>query len=173
MTRDPPVMTKTLILMRHAKSSWKDATLDDIDRPLNKRGRQDAPAMGDRLAGLGVKPDLVVTSPARRAQATARIVAPRVGYPLSAIVIEPAIYEAHPRVLLDVVRALDDAHDVVMLFGHNPGFTQLAETLTGAAIGNLPTAGVAIVTSAAPSWKSFAPGFADLSLVDYPKNPDY
>src|SRR5688500_4533393 len=125
--RRPPGNTrslKTLVLVRHAKSSWKDASLPDRDRPLNRRGKRDAPEMGRRLAQLVGTPDLIVSSPAARALATARVFAEAVDYPVDGIREEERIYEAAPTEILDVIRDIDDDVDGVPLFGHNPGLTQ-------------------------------------------------
>ena len=130
---------KTLVLLRHAKSSWKDASLPDRDRPLNDRGLRDAPRIGGALAELVGTPDLVVSSPAARALATARIVAEAVGFPLEAIDVDERIYGATPAELLKVIRGLDDERNHVILVGHNPGFTELVNALSGPRIDNVPT----------------------------------
>lgn len=163
---------KQLILMRHAKSSWKDPTLEDFDRPLGNRGLRDAPVMADRLARAGLTPDLVVSSPARRAVATAHLVAPVVGSTLHAIVMEPGIYEASAGELLAIVQRFDDSYSQVLMFGHNPGFTLLAETLGDAVIGNLPTSGVAWLSFEATHWPDVGPGTGTLLKLDYPKRTD-
>lgn len=156
--------------MRHAKSSWKHAELDDFDRPLNKRGLRDAPEMGERLAAAGFGADLIVTSPARRAKVTARTVAERIGYPLGDLVEEPSMYLAEPATLLDIARTLDDRYARVMLFGHNPGFTQLANALGDLRVDNMPTAAVAVFEFAVDSWRDIDYGDGRLLLFDYPKN---
>ena len=143
---------KTLVLVRHAKSSWKDASLADRDRPLNQRGKRDAPEMGDKLADLVGAPDLIVSSPAARAIATARIVADAVGYPSDGIREDERIYEASPGELLEVIRELDDERDRVFLFGHNPGLTDLVNELSEPAIDNVPTCGVVEFRLAADRW---------------------
>lgn len=163
---------KQLILMRHAKSSWQDPTLEDFDRPLGNRGLRDAPVMAKRLAEAGLKPDLVVSSPARRAVATAHLVAPVVGSTLNAIVMDPGIYEASTGELLTIVQRLDDGRSMVLMFGHNPGFTRLAETLGDKAIGNLPTSGVAWLSFEATHWRDVGPGAGTLLKLDYPKRAD-
>ena len=143
---------KTLVLVRHAKSSWKDAALADRDRPLNQRGKRDAPEMGNKLADLVGAPDLIVSSPAARAIATARIVADAVGYPVDGIREDERIYEASAAEILEVIRELDDERDRVFLFGHNPGLTDLVNALSEPAIDNLPTSGVVELGLAADRW---------------------
>ena len=143
---------KTLVLVRHAKSSWKDASLADRDRSLNKRGKRDAPRMGRRLADLVGTPDLIVSSPATRAMETARIIAEEVGYPVDGIREDERIYEAGPAGILDVVRGLEDEMDRVVLFGHNPGLTDLVNELTEPTVDNVPTCGVVELRLAAERW---------------------
>lgn len=106
---------KTLLLIRHAKSSWDDTSLPDKDRPLNTRGERDAPKIGERLAQRDVKPDLIVSSPARRALATAEIIARKLGYRLKNIAVDDRLYAVAADDLLDVIHKLDNENDNVML----------------------------------------------------------
>ncbi len=101
---------KRVYLVRHAKSDWKRIGLADRDRPLNKRGKRDAPVMGQRLAARGVKPDLIVTSPAKRARKTAKVFAKELGYPKDEIVVEERVYEGGVEDLWDIIRGTDDTH---------------------------------------------------------------
>ncbi len=143
---------KTLVLVRHAKSSWKDASLADRDRPLNRRGKHDAPEMGRRLADLVGTPDLIVSSPASRAMATACIIADAVGYPVDGIREDERIYRAGPAEILDVIRSLEDEQDRVFLIGHNPGLTELVNELSEPAVENVPTCGVVVLRLATERW---------------------
>src|SRR2546421_80442 len=104
------MMMKTLTLARHAKSSWDDLELSDFERPLNKRGRKDAPFMGELLHSRGFRPDLIVSSPANRALTTARIIAEELEYPLDRIIVNEKLYEADSGDILNVARATDDAY---------------------------------------------------------------
>ena len=115
-------MTKTLILMRHAKSSWAEPGMADVDRPLNRRGRGDAPRMGEWLKSAGLKPDLVLVSPARRTRDTFEGLVQGYGIRLPNEIV-PSIYEAEPVDLLELVRV--QRAPTVMLLGHNPGCEQL------------------------------------------------
>ena len=121
---------KTLLLVRHAKSSWDDPSLPDKKRPLNDRGLRDAPKMGARLAKRHVKPDLVLSSPAVRALATAQIIATELDYRIKDIVVDERLYEAAPDDLLEIIRKLGDEGDCVMIFGHNPELSELARGLS-------------------------------------------
>ena len=143
---------KTLVLIRHAKSSWKDASLADRDRPLNDRGKRDAPEMGRRLAVWGGPPDLIVSSPAARALATARVIAEAVGYPVDRIREDERIYMAGPAELLEAIHDLDDGDDRVFLFGHNPGLTDLVDALSEPALENVPTCGIVELQLTGDRW---------------------
>jgi phosphohistidine phosphatase len=112
---------KRLTLVRHAKSSWKNAALADSDRPLSGRGKQDAPRMGAFLASQGIVPDIILASPARRARKTAQLLAAAIPAAAGRILLDPALYEASAEALLERVRALDETWQHVMLVGHNPG----------------------------------------------------
>jgi len=144
---------KTLFLVRHAKWSKDDPTLSDKERPLNDRGMQVAPKMGQRLAKRGVDPDLIVSSPARRALATAEIFAKKFDYKFKDIVVDERLYESSPDQLLEVIRALDENPKRVMLFGHNPEFVQLAHRLSPE-ITEMPTCAVAEFEFDIKSWSA-------------------
>ncbi len=160
---------KTLFLVRHAKSSWKDHSLADRDRPLNKRGKRDAPEMGRRLAARGGAPDLIVSSPAVRALATARVVADAVVYPTREIVEDERLYMASADGLLDGIRGLDDRFDRVFLFGHNPGLTDLVNDLSEDEIENVPTCGVVEFRVEVERWKDLGSEAVERVDFDYPK----
>jgi phosphohistidine phosphatase len=132
---------KTLILVRHAKSSWDDPSVDDRDRPLNGRGRKDAPVMGERLAHLGIQPDLILSSPAVRALTTAEIFAKALDYKRKKIVVDERIYGTTPATLLKLFHALNDEVTCAMLFGHNPELSDLAHDFSPQ-IDDLPSCAV-------------------------------
>jgi phosphohistidine phosphatase len=121
---------KTLFLIRHAKSSWDDTALPDKDRPLSDRGKRDAPKMGKRLAKRDVMPNLILSSPARRALTTAEIIAKKLGYKRKDIVVDDRLYSSAVDDLLNVVQKLSDKLERVMLFGHNPELTEFAPRLS-------------------------------------------
>ncbi|HKY59773.1 MAG TPA: histidine phosphatase family protein [Gemmatimonadota bacterium] len=161
---------KSLFLIRHAKSSWKDASLADRDRPLNKRGKRDAPEMGRRLAARGDAPDLIVSSPAVRALATARIIAEAVGYPVDRIREDERIYMAGPAELLEAIRDLEDDLQQVFLFGHNPGLTELVNELSEPVIDNVPTCGIVELRVTVDRWADVSPGTVRRAGFDTPKS---
>ena len=165
---------KTLYLMRHAKSSWSFDDLSDQERPLNDRGRDDAPAMGQALARRNPGLDLLVSSPAVRAMSTAALVARELNYPSADIHIEPSIYGADLDGLLAVVRALPDTARAVLLTGHNPTITDVANyLLPGKGLTNeMPTAGVVCINFNTEQWAEIGPGNADFHFFDSPKSGD-
>jgi len=160
---------KTLCLIRHAKSSWKFPNLSDFDRPLKKRGISDAPLMGTVLKQKGVKPDLMLSSPANRAISTAKLIAKELGYPQMDIEQNKGIYHAYTTDLLKIVQNIEDKYSTVCIFGHNPGFTDLANFLTGATIFNVPTSGVCCVHFPISTWKDIAQNKGELAFFEYPK----
>ena len=160
---------KELILVRHAKSSWKDPTLSDHDRPLNKRGKRDAPEMGERLAASGYDPDLIVSSSADRALDTARTIAGKLGYPRERIAEEERLFHAGVAELLHVIRGVDDPVDILMLFGHNPGLTDLANHIGPREILNMPTCAVLHLRFEADTWSTVGEVPGDEVRYDYPK----
>ena len=160
---------KTLYLVRHAKSSWDDPGLKDYDRPLNKRGKKDAPKMGKHLKMIGVSPDLILTSPAKRAKTTAKYIAEKIEYPFEKIVEEKEIYHADVNELLDVIKDIDDSNDTIIMVGHNPGFTDLANYLTTTRIDNIPTTGIFCVEFDVNSWEKIHKESGEFKLFDYPK----
>lgn len=158
-------MSKTLILVRHAKSSWQHPELADIDRPLNKRGRRDAPRMGQWLAARDDGPELILSSPANRAHTTARHFAAALSMDPEAIEVEQDLYFSGTGGMLRTLERVDDRFDRVMMTGHNPVMTQLLNALTRADVWNMPTCAVAIIRFDMPSW-----GLVDSTageLVDY------
>jgi len=161
---------KRLTLIRHAKSSWKDLSLPDEERPLNRRGKRDAPLMAARFAERHDAESLViVSSPAIRARATARAFAEATGYRPREIQIEPRIYEADVEALYEVVAGFPDewAHAVVV--GHNPGFTDFVNRTTKHFLENLPTCSIAELHYDIASWGEIGTATATLAEYDYPK----
>jgi len=158
-----------LTLIRHAKSSWKDTELKDFDRPLNKRGRHNAPLMGRVLRHNGLSFDCIVSSPAERAISTARLIAAELGYPEQQIQALDDLYEASATQLLGCVQSLDDRWRSVALVAHNPGLTQLCNELSGAGIDNLPTCAVAVIEFDLESWQAVHPDLGRLTRFEYPR----
>ena len=158
---------KTLYLIRHAKSSWKDITLNDFDRPLNKRGQRDAPFMGKLLNKRGIKPDIIYSSPAKRAKTTANIIAQEVGYEKS-IQFEDKIYESNLIALKNIIYEINDKHDVVFLFGHNPCLNIFVEDYCPF-YENIPTCGIVMLEYSCDSWSDISIENCNFALFEYPK----
>ena len=151
-------MYKSLILVRHAKSSWDDPFLPDIARPLGERGHKDAPAMAKYIKGEGMTADLLLSSPADRAFSTAKYFAVALGKAESNITTDGDIYHASEKVLLKIIQQQDDRYKTIMMFGHNPGFTGFANELANLAIENIPTCGVIGLRFEVSRWRDVAFG---------------
>ncbi len=160
---------KTLTLVRHAKSSWEDPGLRDRDRPLNRRGERDAPRMGKRIVEAGIRPSLIISSPAARAWATAKAVAKEIGYPLEFLQREADLYLASVEDFLEIVNAQDIGFNSLMLVGHNPGLTEFANYLSPNLTDNVPTAGVVSVKIEQNDWNLYDRPATELVVYDYPK----
>jgi phosphohistidine phosphatase len=163
---------KTLLIIRHAKSSWDNASINDIDRPLNDRGKRDAPAMAGRLIKAGVKIALFVSSPAKRARHTAEHFLHGFGRKEKELVIVQQLYHAQIQDFKDVIAGLDDKYDSAALFSHNPGITSFANVLSTVRLDNMPTCGIFAVTGQADSWKDFLDAGTSFWFFDYPKSGD-
>lgn len=158
-----------LYLIRHAKSSWESPGLRDFDRPLNDRGLEIAPRMAQLLVGAGLRPDLLVSSPAKRALTTAQIFAKALGLPDDAVVRNPGIYEAYATDLLRIISELPAEARSVCLFGHNPTLTDLANRFSEKRIDNVPTCGVVQIESSANSWSELYEANAAVKALYFPK----
>lgn len=161
---------KTLFLIRHAKSSWENISLNDFDRPLNERGKKNAPKMGEVLAAKKIIPDLIISSPAKRAIKTAQIIADKLGYKKNKIVKAQEIYEADVNTLLSLITRINADYNTVMLFGHNPGITEFLNYLTSANIANIPTCGVAQIKFDFSDWNETSKDTGELVYYDIPRN---
>lgn len=161
---------KTLYLLRHAKSSWGDPGLADFERPLNERGRRAAPLVAEFMREKGIRPGLVLSSPAVRARQTAELVAGAAGG-AAPIRFDERIYEAHPLDLLKVVREADESVTELMLVGHNPGLEELTARLTGARE-RLPTAALVRIELRADGWPQVEEGGGRLEWVVRPRELD-
>ena len=160
---------KTLYLVRHAKSSWKFPELDDFDRPLNKRGKRDAPRMAQRLRKRHVRPDLILSSPAKRARKIAQEMAQTLTTDSSALQYEASLYEASADSLLDRIRTVADSVATLMIVGHNPELTTLTNQLVAHNIDNVVTSGVVAITFPIKQWVAVEEQGGELRWYDYPK----
>jgi phosphohistidine phosphatase len=159
---------KTLFILRHAKSSWKDAGLADFERPLNSRGLDEAAFMGTWIFRNEIQPDLFISSPAKRARQTAILV--RETAQISAkIQYDERIYEASQLTLLNILGEIDDKYETVLLVGHNPGLEGLIKILSGELLA-FHTAGLAKINLQIEKWSDVAPASGKLELLMYPNH---
>jgi phosphohistidine phosphatase len=162
---------KTLILVRHAKSSWDAVGLEDYERPLNERGKEDAPVMAKRLKDKKLEIDIFISSPAKRAHKTARYFAREHGVEKTEIILENKLYGASVSAFLEVVIEIKDKHKTAIIFSHNPGITEFANTLTSVHIDNMPTCSIFAVQANCDKWADFLKSEKNFLFFDYPKNP--
>ena len=160
---------RTLYLIRHAKSSWDNPGLRDFNRPLNERGFREAPLMAQLLSSQGVRPDLLVSSPAKRALTTALFFAEQFGINENDVLREQDIYEAAPGEILRIISYLPDSARVVCLFGHNPTFTEVANLFSENFIDNVPTCGIVQIESDAEHWNTLYEGNSRVKARFFPK----
>jgi phosphohistidine phosphatase len=161
---------KTLYLMRHAKSSWDFPELSDHDRPLNKRGRHDAPLMGQQLLSRDINPDLILTSSAVRAITTATLVAKEVDYDREKLQISDNIYKANRNEFIRILQHVPDEINSLLVVGHNPILSDVANKLSPEAIADLPTAGIVALEFNCNSWLDIGGDKSKLLFYDFPKN---
>ncbi|MDO1448995.1 histidine phosphatase family protein [Rhodocytophaga aerolata] len=160
---------KKLFLIRHAKSSWDDASLPDEERPLNKRGKKDAPLMGSLLRKQGITPDLIISSPAKRAFSTAKKMAKELAYPKDHILTFDKLYLSSPAALLEVIKSQPAEVRTLLVFGHNPELTQLVPLLCDHPIDSIPTSGVVSITFQTDTWQKIEKMNGRFDFFDYPK----
>jgi len=159
---------KYLILIRHAKSSWKNQILSDHDRPLNKRGKKAALLMGQKLAYKPIKPELIISSTAKRALITAKKIAKEINHPKSKIKADPNLYHASTLQLLGVISKSPNTIHNLMLVGHNPSMTFLANSLLKKhQFDNIPTAGMVTLSLSIKFWKDILSNDIKIQLIDY------
>jgi phosphohistidine phosphatase len=164
-------MKRTLVMIRHAKSSWANPLQSDFERPLNDRGLADAPVMGKRLANAGLKPDLVVSSTALRTRQTSKLITAEVGYSTDNVQWEEKLYHCVPAVFDEVIMEAPDDVKTLFIVAHNPGITDFVNQLSpDFSIGNMPTCGMVGVHLDAQSWADFYSVKRKVFMFDYPKN---
>lgn len=160
---------KTLILTRHAKSSWNSDSSTDFERPLNKRGIDDAPIMATRLTAYGQLPQLVVSSNATRALQTAELLMRELAMEKTLLTTTDAIYEAPARALIDHIKQLPEHADIVMMIGHNPGMSSTCNYLSKEADVQMSTLAMVCMELEVGEWEDVYPDCAIMKWYDYPK----
>ncbi|MDR2789395.1 MAG: histidine phosphatase family protein [Campylobacteraceae bacterium] len=157
---------KTIYFIRHAKSDWS-VDCDDFDRALNKRGEKDAPFMAERLKKYGVKPDIIITSPAKRALKTAKIIAKKLKRDM--LITDANLYLTSPQEYLRIIREIDDKYNTIFIVGHNPSITEICKILSGAQIDNIPTCGIFCIKFDAESFSAISINSGKKLFFDFPK----
>lgn len=161
---------KTLYIIRHAKSSWSSNAENDFDRPLNQRGKRDAPLMGEVLYVKQVFPDLFLSSSAKRAKKTAKKIARKIGYDKKNILYKESLYLAAPEEIIAEIKSVDNSIHSLAVVGHNPGMTEIINLLSNVHIDNLPTCGIAALSIEIDQWADLTiQSKAKMLFFDYPK----
>lgn len=160
---------KMLYLVRHAKSDWSNLFLRDFDLPLNARGEYSAPLMGEYLSKQGIKPDLILSSPALRAKTTTITLAEKLSYPIESISYLPSLYESDVNTILAIIRTISENIETLFIVAHNPEVTECINFITNAEIDNVPTCGVAAIRLNENSWDRVGSNSAELISLDTPK----
>lgn len=161
---------KTVLIVRHAKSSWDDFSLKDEERPLNERGKKNAPEMAKRLRKKKVEIDTILSSPAKRAKATADYFADEYGIKKSSIIVIPGLYMAGVNTFVDVIRNAPKAGSNLAIFSHNNGITDFVNLLTSTRIDDMPTCGVFAIKCPISHWADFELLKNEFYFFDYPKS---
>ncbi len=163
-------MQRTLFINRHAKSSWDDPGLDDIDRPLAPRGIKNACEMAKRMKKRGDKPGMIISSPADRALHTAVIFARELMVPFDEFRIMEDLYMGGEESVLDIIYGVDNRVSSLMIFGHNPDFTHLANYFLHDPVNNIPTCGLVGLSFDSEEWEDIHRSNVTDSFFDFPKN---
>ncbi len=161
---------KTVILIRHAKSDWTDGSISDHDRPLNNRGKHDAPEMAKRLIKNNISIDAFYTSTALRAMSTANLIAGIMNEKQMPIFPKPELYLAGVNIFQNLLSEIDNAFNSIAIVAHNPGITQFANSLTDARVDDLPTGSFFAVKSDIVDWQYFNNSIKKFFCFSYPKN---
>jgi phosphohistidine phosphatase len=162
-------MPKILYLVRHAKSSWKNPGLADTERPLNKRGKHDAPLMGKTLRSRREIPEMLISSPAKRAFSTAKHFAKEFNYKKEKIEISEILYMASVSDFYNAIVKCDNSIKSIMLFSHNPGITDFANLITGSDIENIPTSGTVRIDFDIEKWVDIKKTKGEIKFFISPK----
>ncbi len=160
---------KRVLIIRHAKSSWAEIGQRDFDRPLNERGLRDAPEMARRLIQRNITIDLFVSSAANRALTTTKLMMQKMKMSEDQLEIKEELYHAPPSVILSAINDTPDQYNTIAVVCHNPGITVFTNMIQGLSIDNVPTCGVLILTTTAPTWKQVTLKNLSFEFFDYPK----
>ena len=161
---------KLLLLIRHAKSSWENFQVKDEERPLNERGRKNAPEMAKRLLKKKIPIDAFLSSTAKRAKSTAEYFAEAYGVPKKQIILVPELYMAGNEAFINTIHNAPAFANSIALFSHNNGITDFANSLSDTRIDDMPTCAVFAVKCPINNWSEFQPLTNEFYFFDYPKS---
>jgi phosphohistidine phosphatase len=161
---------KSILVIRHAKSSWDDATQQDFDRPLNERGKIDSPRMARRLLAKSIAIDAFISSPAKRARKTAILFAEEYNYDKEKIIFIPELYHASPADFFTAIAKAPANAATIAIFSHNPGITEFVNMLTDVRVDDMPTCAIFGVQAGIQNWLDFKEAKKTFWLFDYPKS---
>ena len=160
---------KRIYILRHAKSSWSDPTLADLQRPLNKRGRRDAPLMASIMKRFEYIPDVIYLSPSMRTRLTIEPVVEELNISQENVFLESSLYHGYYDDYESVIWGVNDEIDSILMVGHNPGITYIANSCDGPIIDNVPTCGLLVINSQVEKWQKFHFSESKLIAFHYPK----
>ncbi len=162
-------MQRTLVMIRHAKSSWVNPLQSDFERPLNERGKREAPEMAAKLKQAGISPDLVICSTAKRTRQTAKRICEVLGYDMANVRWEEKLYHCIPSVFEELLYEVDEKVNTVFIIAHNPGITEFVNQLSPAfSIDNMPTCGITCAHFDTDEWNMFNSADKEVFLFEYP-----
>ncbi len=161
---------KSVIIIRHAKSSWDNPEQPDFERPLNERGKRDAPQMAQRLLDKKISIDAFISSPARRAKKTASIFIEQYGLSPDGLILVPNLYHAGPSDFYQAIAQAPAAAKTIALFSHNPGITEFVNQLTNTKVDEMPTCAIFAVKANIRDWPAFKDASKEFWFFDYPKS---
>ncbi|MDR0467394.1 MAG: histidine phosphatase family protein [Campylobacteraceae bacterium] len=159
---------KTIYFIRHSKSD-QNTQCEDFERPLNRRGEKDAPFMAKRLKHYKVKPDIIISSPAKRTLDTATIIAKILKYSKEKIVLKKELYDSTYNDYLDVIKSIDNKYKNIFIVGHNPAITEVCEILSNSIIGNIPTTGIFCIKFDVENFQDIESQNGKVVFFDLPK----
>ena len=160
---------KKLLIIRHAKSSWANSNESDFERPLNDRGRMNAPEMAERLVKRKVLPDVIISSAAKRTVETSLLMMKQLGLQQQQLIKKQELYLATPETILETILSLDDAWQTAAIIAHNPGVTDFVNSICEVKVDDMPTCAVYAVQIKTDSWKNFSTAAKEFLFFDYPK----
>ncbi|MBC7555184.1 MAG: histidine phosphatase family protein [Taibaiella sp.] len=165
-------MTRKLVMIRHAKSSWANLLQSDFERPLNERGKKEAPEMGAVLKEKGFIPDIIISSKSKRTRQTAKKIASALGYDFEKVVWDDRLYHCIPSVFEEIIYEMPEHIGSLFIIAHNPGITEFVNHLSPHfSIENMPTCGVVGVSFESAEWNEFPIVNKNVILYEYPAKP--